>query len=603
MKKILLLLLMLISFISLSACEGDDPPLPNQNDDKERVHLVVLAGQSGARGKALVNDLSDDEKEPNENVDIIADGLIMDALNNIPETISDEVMIDVLEPGYGDFGSEFGPEIGMGQTLASCYPKESYFDYESVVVKYTGSGSTILDHWYSKSAVADAELKDVLNLEQARETDNGTYGPLTYNLFQLIDYTIEYLEEEGYEVVIDGAAFVHGEQDAKFTENMNIYEKALEYFIQDFRDYYDDSDMPFVITEALTNSATYSNKLRDIQKNVATKMNNVSFIRTNDLYTNTFEPWHFGAESNNVLGNRIAAEIVSYNDPRSIESIDEGTITVPYGVSVELPQYVKATFTNEFSGYVKVEEYTSSYNPNTLGEQDVKFTVNSKDGIVEKSIKVNVMNNSAFIDGVLNEYNNVKANPLPNNLGNVYVIKGVDGLFIAADINDNHLWTDGEDWHDGDMGQKDNNDDFRVYLTTSDVNNRYSLCLSSANLLRVYDKGISLSESAYRLSQNNLVYKNKISDYKFHVTTKGVTNNADVESNGILLELYISYASLGITNPDDIKLCFNYNNVSGTLTNNNINKVNADNYLVAGTSVEKAEELIESYIAIKDLIQ
>ena len=38
------------------------------------------------------------------------------------------------------------------------------------------------------------------------------------------------LEEEGFEVVIDGVAFVHGEQDAKFTKNMNIYEKDSSYF-------------------------------------------------------------------------------------------------------------------------------------------------------------------------------------------------------------------------------------------------------------------------------------------------------------------------------------------------------------------------------------
>ena len=599
MKKILLFLLIVSSVLCLVSCGGDDNNNP-PTEEFEKVHLVVLAGQSGARGKAKVGDLAPEDREKNEEVDIICDGMVMGALTNIPEEISDSLEIDSVRPGLGDDGSEFGPEIGIGQTLASCYPKEDA-DYKSVIVKYTASGSTLLDHWYSQSAVNDAELSQKLNLEQVRELEDGSStGPLTSNLYQLVDYTIAYLEEEGFEVVIDGVAFVHGEQDAKFTQNMEIYEKALTYFIEDFRSYYEDSNMPFVITEALTNSAAYSNELRSIQAKVASEMNNVAFIKTTDLYSNTFEPWHFGAESNNVLGNRIAAEIISYNDSRSIDTIDEEEIVVPYGVSVELPQYVKATFTNEYSGYVKVEQYTKTYNPNTLGKQEVELKVNTKDGLVTQKLTVNVKNDVAFVDGVLSEYSNVKANVLPNNLGNVYVIKGEKGLYIAVDIKDNQIWTDGELWLKGDMGQKDNNDDFRVYLTTSDVSKRYTLCLSSANLLRIYSNGLSLNDvsATQAFAYNNLVYSKEVTDYKFHVTTKSMTNGIG-DSVGMTMELYISYEELGITNPDDIKLCFNYNNVTGPLDN----KTNVNNYLVkavANNSIE--EETIGCYFSISELI-
>jgi hypothetical protein len=41
---------------------------------REKVGLVVLAGQSGARGKALVSDLDEEYKEINVDVDILADG-------------------------------------------------------------------------------------------------------------------------------------------------------------------------------------------------------------------------------------------------------------------------------------------------------------------------------------------------------------------------------------------------------------------------------------------------------------------------------------------------------------------------------------------------
>ena len=592
MKRFISILLVCLMLLPLIGC---NPNNPNQPDNEEnKVHLIVLAGQSGARGKAVVNDLSEEDREENIDVDILADGLPMDALSNTPG-IDESLYIDVLKPGYGDFPSEFGPEIGMGQTMASAYPK---FDaeYKSVIIKYTASGSTFTDHWYSSSALNDAEVSAYLNTDQVNETSGGDRtGPLTYNLYSLIEKATAELVDLGYEVVIDGMAFVHGEQDAKFDENMAIYEKALTYFINDFRAYFGNNDMPVVVTEALTNSAKYSNTLRDIQENVAKNMNNVSWIKTTDLYTNTFEPWHFGAESNNVLGNRIAAEIISYNETRVVESIVEETINVPLGSKVELPQYVKASFTNYYTGYVKVEKY-SDYDVNKPGEQDVKFTVKTAEGIKEFLLKVNVSDKVAFVDGNLNEYSGAKKNLLPNSLGEFFVIKGESGLYIAADIKDGEIWTDGENWKRGDMGQKEN-DNFIIYLAGSDASKRTTICLSAANLLRVYGNGISLNDSDITLELGNKVYNKKISDYDYHVTTKGLANGG--KSEGMMLELYIGYNDLGITNPDDIKLCFNYNNISvidGV-------KSAVDSYLAVGEVVDNAEESIDSYFSINDLVQ
>ena len=592
MKKIISILLICFMLLPLASCTTPDTKPNTVTNEDNKVHLIVLAGQSGARGKALVSDLGDEDKEPNIDVDILADGLPMGDLVDIPG-IDESAYIDILEPGYGDFPSEFGPELGMGQTLASAYPK---FDaeYKTVIVKYTASGSTFTDHWYSTSALNDATVSASLNLDQIAQTSKGREtGPLTSNLYALVEKAIADLNDLGYEVVIDGMAFVHGEQDAKFDENMAIYEKSLTYFINDFRAYFGNADMPVVVTEALTNSAKYSNELREIQANVSNNLKNVSLIETSDLYTNTFEPWHFGAQSNMILGNRIAAEILSYNDNRVIEKIDEEVINVPYGVKVDLPKYVRATFDNYYSGLVKVDAY-SNYDCNTLGLQDVKFTVKTTAGIKEFSLKINVSDKVAFVDGNLTEYVNAKVNLLPNNLGEIYVIKGENGLYIAANINDAEIWTDGENWKKGDMGQKGNNDDFIVYLTTGNVEKRTTICLSSANLLRMYANGANLNSDDITLEFGNLVYNKKATDYQFHVTTKGLTNGGI--SEGLTLELYISYKDLGVNNPDDIKLCFNYNNISmvdGV-------KVAENNYLV---NAEGTDESIESYFSINDLIK
>lgn len=597
MKKLLALLLILATLLAIAGCrppdKPDQQPGPDSGDESNRVHLIVLAGQSGARGKALVSDLSEEDKEPNEDVSILADGLPMESLKNIPG-IDESLYIDDLEPGYGDFPSEFGPEIGMGQTLASVYPRFDA-DYKAVIVKYTASGSTFTDHWYSTSLIDDGEAGPYLNLDQSATTGKGSEtGPLTNNLYCLVEKAIAELTDLGYEVVIDGMAFVHGEQDAKFDDNMEIYGKALRCFINDFRAYFG-GDIPVVVTEALTNSAKYSNRLRDIQADVASSLDRVSFVETDDLYTNTFEPWHFGAEANVILGNRIAAEIASYNETRVIKSIDEEVINLPLGAAVSLPDYVKASFTNYYSGYVKVEEY-SNYDCNKAGLQDVSLKVKDAEGLKEFTLKVNLSDSIAFVDGKLTEYDNAGRLSLPGGLGDVYVIKGDSGLYIAADIKDGEIWTDGESWHRGDMGQKGNNDDLIVYITDTDASERRTVCLSSAGLMRVYGKGVSLDSPDITLEIGNLIYNKKISDAEYRVITKGLVNGES--SEGMTLELYISYEALGIENPDDIRLLFNYNNVSGSADA----KTNTDNYLAKTDANDKAEENTEAYFNIGEII-
>ena len=103
MKKFLSFLMVAMVLLGVVACggktESEDPAsegtepeevLP-QEDNK--IHLFILTGQSGARGKALVTDLDEEQKEPNYDVDICADGYMMPSLNNIKDTLSSNVDI------------------------------------------------------------------------------------------------------------------------------------------------------------------------------------------------------------------------------------------------------------------------------------------------------------------------------------------------------------------------------------------------------------------------------------------------------------------------------------------------------------------------------
>ena len=197
----------------------------------------------------------------------------------------------------------------------------------------------------------------------------------------------------------------------------------------------------------------------------------------------------------------------------------------------------------------------------------------------------------------MTEYANAKKIELPNGLGEIYVVMSNVGIYVAAKINDSEIWTDGENWKKGDMGQKGNNDDFRIYITEGEASERTTICLSAANLLRVYKNGLSLDSDDIKLEYGNLVYNKKLANYAFQVNTSGLMNCQ--ESDGMTLEMFLSFADLGVKEPENIKLCFNYNNVSSV----NGVKSNVNNYLVAGNLAEKAEENIESYFSINELIK
>ena len=261
--------------------------------------------------------------------------------------------------------------------------------------------------------------------------------------------------------------------------------------------------------------------------------------------------------------------------------------------NVKLPTYVNASFDNGTTGMIKVE-YTSSYDNTKAGAQEVEFKATTVYGDFKGKLNI-VVGNEPFIDGVMNEYTNMKKHTVEG-VGDIYVAKGEEGLYIAAKIDDNDVWTDGENWNIGDMGQKDNNDDFRVFIATDDASARVTACLSAANLLRVYEQGTALTDKS--LEKKNMLFQKMLEDYRYHVATKGLTNVEEGgASEGFVLELYISYVDLGIDDPEEIHLCFDYNNVTKVTGS----KTNTNHYF-AKNQVENPELDIKNYFSINELI-
>lgn len=581
------------SSTTVSSQESSAPACSPVKAD-EKVHLVILAGQSGARGKALVSSLTDEQKAelPSANVDILADGMMMAGLSNIPTTPSQTAMIQPVNKGFGDTAGEFGPELGMAETLASVYPKNTG-DYRSIIIKYTASGSTFYDHWQSSSLLEDTSITTNTKQVRTNPVTGKLTGPLTNNLYQLIDMAKSQLT--GYDIVVDGCVFVHGEQDAKYDANMGVYQKALEYFIKDLRSYVGNENMPFVITEALTNAAKYSNELRSIEKTVAEKTANCGFVDTSDLKTNSFEPWHFGPAANFELGNRAAAELIArVGDPRKIVSFADSEAILPLNGTIALPPYRLANFEDNLTGYVKVKYDT--YDSSKVGDVQINYAPVASCPSLKGKVTGHIAN-LPYIDGDVSDAAYGTAKDLPNNLGSIKVAKADNGLYVAANITDTEIWSDGEAWATGDMGQYGNDDDLEIFLVDGeDPSTRYSFALSSGNLLRVYQTGtVFPTATAQTLLNNNLYYHRMADNFNYKTITKGLTNGEAGE--GMTMEVFISYDDLGVV-ADNLKICFKYSNVSGTSEGTKVTKTEQANYLTKASGTETA---IASYFALSEI--
>lgn len=573
--------------------DGSSTSIVETIPEDDKVHLVILAGASNARGKALNSDLSAADKAENELVQILNDGYRMENLGFVGDE-PNNVRLQNVTSSLGDGTTEFGPEVGMAQVMGKRYGLTEYDEPRSSIVKYSACGSTFYDHWMSETSVKDSSLHLNLNDVRTNPKLNEEVGPLTNNYYQLIDKAIEEYNALGYDVKIDGVVFLHGEQDAKFSDNMEDYETVFTNFIHDTRNYVGDDDLPFVIVESLTNSARYGNELRVIQKRVATNTNSI-FVETADLHVNNFEPWHFDASSTIELGKRVASELIALTDNRVISEVTEENIEITIGGSSNLPQYLQVMFLDGEEEIVPVSSY-EEFDDSTSGIKTTKVNFDYNGHHFDFDIEINVKE-TPFVDGDLSEsaYASAKAFKLGEKV-NVKLVNSDKGLFVATDIDDDDISTDGEDWHNNDLGQMNVNDDLEIYITDSDVDNRYSIMLSSANLLRVYDRGFDTTKITSTMPTNNLVIQGRTTNFSHQVKTQGEMNGG--VANGMKMELFISYEDLGFTETSNLKVLFEYNDVSFDGTS----KTNSSSYYGASSINDSYELDISNYINLTELL-
>ena len=126
----------------------------------------------------------------------------------------------------GEFGTCFGPELGLAEKLNELYPEKTFF-----IVKYAWGGTNLYEQWLSPSS-------------------NGETGALYNGFVEYVSNSIRYLELKNYKVTIEGMCWMQGESDSIEDGPTQNYEEHLNNLISDIRaefaDYASNDGIAFV---------------------------------------------------------------------------------------------------------------------------------------------------------------------------------------------------------------------------------------------------------------------------------------------------------------------------------------------------------------------
>lgn len=256
------------------------------------VHIYLLGGQSNATGRGNAEAIPTDSPLYNAQSDVsfyYRRTLVGSTNNTLPES----TIID-LAPGSGHgqtgtvYATEFGPELGIGRTLADAFP-----DQNVMIVKGTHGGSNLYSQW------ADG-------------------GVRYHNFTTTVNAATQAVIDAGDTPILMGMFWVQGEADANSIESIN-YEANLTDLISRVRaDFFGGDDAPFVFSQLSDNQydSLYANQnnVRQGQSAVNDSVINTSMVVTDDdsLFTvRSGDIIHFDANGQINLGNSLGQEMVA----------------------------------------------------------------------------------------------------------------------------------------------------------------------------------------------------------------------------------------------------------------------------------------------------
>ena len=242
-----------------SSTTSSEPSKPVE--PKEKVHVIILAGQSNAVGQSFSYHFSEEDlekyKEGFENVKIRYD---INPFSTTETKHANEIFEKVkIGQGKGVDWTKYpdgciGPELGIAKHLSETYPNEKFY-----IIKNATGGTTLHDRWYSTSSL------DYLNKFELEE--NSLYT----KLLNFVDESMGQLKEN-YDPEIFSFCWMQGENDAK--DYWEDYEVLWSNFISDLKsvwgekDYLADNGLS-VIDAGITNYWTNFDAINGIKEKYA----------------------------------------------------------------------------------------------------------------------------------------------------------------------------------------------------------------------------------------------------------------------------------------------------------------------------------------------
>lgn len=146
-----------------------------------------------------------------------------------------------LAPGFGDSGSQFGPEVSFGRAIKDAYPDDNLY-----LIKYAVGGTALYDDWDPPS------------------------GPQYSSFMSTMNAALANLDSSGIDYELAGMLWLQGESDAHEGQGA-AYETNLRDFIADMRTQFGAPDMPFIMGRITTYFGDTANNsaVRDAQVTIA----------------------------------------------------------------------------------------------------------------------------------------------------------------------------------------------------------------------------------------------------------------------------------------------------------------------------------------------
>ena len=243
--------------------------------------VFLLGGQSNMDGRADESGLAPSLQIPQSDVLFYEGGNLRN-----------------LQPGSG---SDFGPEITFGRTIADALPDEHF-----VLIKFAVSGTDLHNDWDPTAGSTYTSFRNTVT--------NGlsalTMGVNTGNTYE-----------------IAGMLWTQGERDAIIARSEAQYEADLTEFIGDIRVRYG-SDLPFFLSRLSINQGINASNLAEIynaQTDVATTDANAYLIDTDTLDLLDNDTKHFSADGQIALGEAFAQSYLgTVPEPSTLALIGAG---------------------------------------------------------------------------------------------------------------------------------------------------------------------------------------------------------------------------------------------------------------------------------------